>query len=123
VGAKKNSKGYKQHWIGYKLHVEVNNCCLPISAALTAASLHESRVALFAEPVAQADNLRRSKSIGIWQDYPGNGLSLIPRASTAPPWRTAARLGSEPSTGSSKGEMGQSGLKTASWPTTKTVIF
>ncbi|MEJ2673535.1 MAG: transposase [Deltaproteobacteria bacterium] len=46
VGAKKNSKGYKQAWIGYKLHVDVNDCCLPLSAALTAASLHESQVAI-----------------------------------------------------------------------------
>jgi len=29
VGAKKNSKGHKQAWIGYKLHVGVNDCGLP----------------------------------------------------------------------------------------------
>jgi Transposase DDE domain/Transposase domain (DUF772) len=46
VGAKKNSKGYKQAWIGYKLHVDVNDCGLPISAVMTAASLHESQVAI-----------------------------------------------------------------------------
>jgi hypothetical protein len=46
VGAKKNSKGYKQAWIGYKLHVDVNDCGLPVSAVLTAASLHESQVAV-----------------------------------------------------------------------------
>ena len=46
VGAKKNSKGHKQAWIGYKLHVDVNDCGLPISAAMTAASLHESQVAI-----------------------------------------------------------------------------
>jgi hypothetical protein len=46
VGAKKNSKGHKQAWIGYKLHVDVNDCGLPISAVLTAASLHESQVAV-----------------------------------------------------------------------------
>jgi hypothetical protein len=46
VGAKKNSKAYKQAWIGYKLHVSVNDCGLPISAVLTAASLHESQVAV-----------------------------------------------------------------------------
>ncbi len=46
VGAKKNSKGYKQAWIGYKLHVDVSDCGLPISAVLTAASLHESQVAV-----------------------------------------------------------------------------
>ena len=46
VGAKKNSKGYKQAWVGYKLHVDVNDCGLPISAVMTAASLHESQVAI-----------------------------------------------------------------------------
>jgi hypothetical protein len=46
VGAQKNSKGYKQTWIGYKLHVDVNDCGLPISAVLSAASLHESQVAV-----------------------------------------------------------------------------
>jgi hypothetical protein len=46
VGAKKNSKGYKETWIGYKLHVDVNDCCLPISVALTSASVHDSQVAI-----------------------------------------------------------------------------
>jgi hypothetical protein len=46
VGTKKNSKGYKETWIGYKLHADVNDCCLPISLALTAASLHDSQVAI-----------------------------------------------------------------------------
>jgi len=46
VGAPKNSKGYKQTWIGDKLQVDVNDCGLPISAGLTAASLHESQVAV-----------------------------------------------------------------------------
>jgi hypothetical protein len=46
VGTKKNSKGYKESWIGYKLHADVNDCCLPISVALTAASLHDSQVAI-----------------------------------------------------------------------------
>jgi hypothetical protein len=46
VGTKKNSKGYKETWIGYKLHADVNDCGLPISAALTAASLHDSQVAI-----------------------------------------------------------------------------
>jgi hypothetical protein len=36
VGTKKNSKGYKETWIGYKLHADVNDCCLPISVALPA---------------------------------------------------------------------------------------
>ena len=46
VGTKKNSKGYKQSWRGYKLHADVTDCCLPISTALTSASLHDSQVAI-----------------------------------------------------------------------------
>jgi hypothetical protein len=46
VGTKKNSKGYKESWIGYKLHADVSDCGLPISLALTAASLHDSQVAI-----------------------------------------------------------------------------
>jgi len=45
-GAKKNSKGFKETWIGFKLHVDVNDCGLPISAVLTSASLHDSQVAI-----------------------------------------------------------------------------
>lgn len=46
VGTKKNSKGYKETWIGYKLHADVNDCGLPVSVALTAASVHDSQVAI-----------------------------------------------------------------------------
>jgi len=45
-GAKKNSKGFKESWIGYKLHADVNDCGLPVSVVLTAASLHDSQVAI-----------------------------------------------------------------------------
>lgn len=46
VGTKKNSKGYKETWVGYKLHADVNDCGLPVSVVLTAASLHDSQVAI-----------------------------------------------------------------------------
>ncbi len=46
VGTKKNSKGFKETWIGYKLHADVNDCGLPISIALTGASVHDSQVAI-----------------------------------------------------------------------------
>jgi hypothetical protein len=45
-GAKKNSKGFKEAWIGYKLHADVNDCGLPVSVVLTAASVHDSQVAI-----------------------------------------------------------------------------
>lgn len=45
-GAKKNSKGFKETWIGYKLHADINDCGLPVSVVLTAASVHDSQVAI-----------------------------------------------------------------------------
>jgi hypothetical protein len=46
VGTKNNSKGHKESWIGYKLHADVNDCGFPIGVVLTAASLHDSQVAI-----------------------------------------------------------------------------
>jgi len=46
VGTKKNSKGYKESWIGYKLHLDVADGQIPISCILTSASLHDSQVAI-----------------------------------------------------------------------------
>lgn len=45
-GTKKNSKGFKETWIGCWLHTDVNDCYLPISIAPTAASLHDIQVAI-----------------------------------------------------------------------------
>ena len=46
VGTKKNSKGYKESWIGYKLHIDVADGQIPISCILTSASVHDSQVAI-----------------------------------------------------------------------------
>jgi hypothetical protein len=46
VGSKKNSKGYKETWIGYKLHLDVADGQIPISCILTSASLHDSQAAI-----------------------------------------------------------------------------
>lgn len=46
VGTKKNSKGYKDSWIGYKLHLDVADGGIPVSAVLTSASTHDSQVAI-----------------------------------------------------------------------------
>jgi hypothetical protein len=46
VGVKTNSKGFKESWIGYKLHLEVADGMVPVSAVLTAASIHDSQAAL-----------------------------------------------------------------------------
>jgi hypothetical protein len=46
VGVKTNSKGFKESWIGYKLHLDVADGMVPVSAVLTAASIHDSQAAL-----------------------------------------------------------------------------
>lgn len=46
VGTKKNSKGYKESWIGYKLHIDSADGGIPVSCLLTSASLHDSQVAI-----------------------------------------------------------------------------
>jgi Transposase DDE domain/Transposase domain (DUF772) len=46
VGSKNNSKGYKETWIGYKLHLDVADGQIPISCILTSTSLHDSQAAI-----------------------------------------------------------------------------
>ena len=46
VGSKKNSKGYQETWVGYKLHLDVADGQIPISCIPTSASLHDSQVAI-----------------------------------------------------------------------------
>ena len=46
IGTKKNSKGFKTSWKGYKLHIDTADGDIPISEILTSASVHDSQVAL-----------------------------------------------------------------------------
>lgn len=46
MGAKKNSHGQEQYWRGYKLHLDVADGQVPISAVLTSASVHDSQAAI-----------------------------------------------------------------------------
>jgi hypothetical protein len=55
VGIKRDSKGYKKTWIGYKLHLDVADGDIPVSAYLTSASVHDSQVAI---PLAQMSRER-----------------------------------------------------------------
>ena len=50
VSTKRNSKGHMESWTGYKLHLDVADGQIPISAILTSASLHDSQAAI---PLAQ----------------------------------------------------------------------
>ena len=46
VGAKKDSKGYKRTWTGWKLHIDSGDFGIPLSCILTSASVHDSQVAI-----------------------------------------------------------------------------
>jgi hypothetical protein len=46
LGVKTKDSGNQQYWRGYKLHLDVADGQIPISAILTAASLHDSQVAI-----------------------------------------------------------------------------
>ena len=46
IGAKKSAKGHEQYWRGYKLHLDVADGQIPVSAILTSASVHDSQVAV-----------------------------------------------------------------------------
>lgn len=45
-GAKKDSKGNTNYWVGYKLHLDIVDGDIPVSAIVTSASLHDSQVAI-----------------------------------------------------------------------------
>lgn len=61
VGTKKNAKGHKHHWVGYKLHVDVGDGGIPLAAVTTSASLHDSQVAI---PLAKLTAAR----VNSWYD-------------------------------------------------------
>jgi DDE family transposase/transposase-like protein DUF772 len=46
VGAKTNSKGSLQYWIGYKLHLSADDNGVPLAAIVTSASLNDTQAAI-----------------------------------------------------------------------------
>jgi hypothetical protein len=46
IGVKRNSQGHENYWRGYKLHLDVGDGQIPISAVLSSASLHDSQAAI-----------------------------------------------------------------------------
>lgn len=46
IGVKTSSKGHQRYWVGYKLHLDVADGEIPISAILTGANVHDSQVAI-----------------------------------------------------------------------------
>lgn len=54
-GTKKNSNGKVYTWKGHKLHLDVSDAGIPLSAIVTSASIHDSQVAI---PLMQMTNQR-----------------------------------------------------------------
>lgn len=52
-GGKKNSKGKTHFWPGYKLHLDVSDIGLPITAVVTGANVHDSQVAIPMEKMTE----------------------------------------------------------------------
>lgn len=55
IGNKRDSKGYRHSWVGYKLHFDVADGGIPVSCLLTSASMHDSQAAI---PLAEMTHLR-----------------------------------------------------------------
>lgn len=46
IGVKRSTQGNRMYWRGYKLHLDVADGQIPITALLTSASVHDSQVAI-----------------------------------------------------------------------------
>lgn len=51
VGAKADSKGNRNYWVGYKCHIDTGDGDIPLSCIVTSASVHDSQVSI---PLAEA---------------------------------------------------------------------
>lgn len=52
-GCKKNSQGNMSFWKGYKLHLDVSDSGFPITACVTSANVHDSRLAIPMEKITE----------------------------------------------------------------------
>ena len=69
IGVKTSASGFTQSWRGCKLHLDVADGQIPISAILTSASLHDSQVAIEHSrglnqlPIVDPNNRGRGQSV------------------------------------------------------------
>lgn len=52
-GGKKNSKGKTHYWPGYKLHLDVTDSGIPVTAVVTGANVHDSQLAIPMEKMTE----------------------------------------------------------------------
>ena len=50
-GAKKNSQGNMSYWKGYKIHLDVTDFGIPVTAIITGANVHDSQLAIPMEQI------------------------------------------------------------------------
>ena len=82
-GGKRDSKGNTTYWVGYKFHVSVDEWNLPLAAVTTAASVHDSQVAIPLFKLAQ-------RRVTVLYD-------LLDKAyDAAPIWTMSRQLGHQP---------------------------
>ena len=62
MGTKRNAKGYKESWRGYRLHIDAADGDVPVSRLLTSASLHDSQAAI---PLARMTGERVDHRYGL----------------------------------------------------------
>ena len=74
VGTKKDSKGYKISWRGYKLHIDTADGDIPISCILTSASTHDSQVAI---PLAEMSKMRVTNFYDLMDSAYDSGLIRV----------------------------------------------
>lgn len=46
IGVKTNSKGHSEYWRGYKLHLDIADGQIPVTAIITGANVHDATVAI-----------------------------------------------------------------------------
>jgi len=74
-GTKKNSKGYKVSWKGYKLHLDCIDGDIPATALLTSAPLHDSQTAI---PLSQMSKMRFDERVNsnLKDNYGGRNIRV-----------------------------------------------
>jgi len=73
VGGKMNAKGHTSWWVGYKLHLDVDDHGIPISALVSSASMHDSQAAI---PLENLTN-NRVKSLYSLMDAAYNSPLIV----------------------------------------------
>ena len=79
VGAKTDSKGNRNYWVGYKCHIDTGDGDVPLSCIVTSASVHDSQVAI---PLARATATKVTSLYDLMDAaYDADRIEAVSRAS------------------------------------------